>query len=72
MMYIKVNTQAIDEINNQSLYNKLQPIKTINGDWVLKTDILTDEQTWGHAIPYLSACEQLELTEDDFPKPKMN
>lgn len=69
MIYIKVSTKSIQALNNGKQDKKLSPVRTIQGDWVLNADILTDEQTWGFAFNYLHSCPQVELNENDFNTP---
>lgn len=66
MIFIKVNTKAIEDLNEGKVGKRINPVQTMQGDWVINSDILTDSQTWGYAFEYLYECEQIELTDNDF------
>lgn len=70
-MWIEVNTTEIEAINANSPIHKITPIQTIDGDWVVLDDLLTDAVAFGHAFYYLNLCPKVELTVNDFPIPEM-
>lgn len=70
-MWIIVDINEIAAINENSPIHKISPIQTINGDWVVLDDLLTDAVAFGHAFYYLNLCPKVELTSNDFPNPTM-
>lgn len=67
MEYLKVSTEIINQLNENRIKENfiLSPVETIQGFWVLCSDILNDSQ-WSWAFEYLNSCEKIELTNEDF------
>jgi hypothetical protein len=65
---IKVEINEIAALNTNSHIHKISPVQTIEGDWVVGEDLLS-EPVFAFAHEYLSGCPVLKNVQ--FPIPTL-